>query len=232
MAISGVTNSYLSYYAQSKSVEETNKKSTDKTNQESSSSNDAKQTSRTAEDYTKYLQKKFDYMNKSTSMEGIPTIVSVSAAFIKKCANDPEKAKFLEENLNAIPDCAKKAVAGCQGTLTNLSYQIDANGNIAVAISGTSDPDGKIAKENAERKAKENKEKEEKAEEKRAEEKKLEEKQRLEALADSGKNITEQQGNFSMTVSGSSVAEISVKLQSDAGLTGVGTNKGSFDVKA
>ena len=31
--------------------------------------------------------------------------------------NDPEKAKYLEENLAAIPDCAKSAVAGCQGTL-------------------------------------------------------------------------------------------------------------------
>ena len=101
-------------------------------------------------------------------MEGVPTTVSVSSAFIKKCANDPEKAKFLEENLNALPECAAKAVAGCQGTLTNLSYQVDANGNISVAISGTSDPDGKIAKENAERKAKESKEKEKKLEERRA----------------------------------------------------------------
>lgn len=40
--------------------------------------------------------------------------------------NDPEKEKYLEENLAAIPDCAKSAVAGCQGTLANLSYQIDA----------------------------------------------------------------------------------------------------------
>lgn len=46
--------------------------------------------------------------------------------FLKKCMNDPEKAKYLEENLAAIPDCAKSAVAGCQGTLANLSYQIDA----------------------------------------------------------------------------------------------------------
>ena len=80
--------------------------------------------------------------------------------------NDPEKAKYLEENLVPIPDCAKSAVNGCLGTLTNLSYMIDANGNISVAISGTNDPDGKIAKENAERKAKENREKEEKVKEK------------------------------------------------------------------
>ena len=49
-------------------------------------------------------------------MEGVQTTVSVSSAFIKKCANDPEKAKFLEENLNALPECAAKAVGGCQGT--------------------------------------------------------------------------------------------------------------------
>ena len=46
--------------------------------------------------------------------------------------------------------------------MTNQSYMIDANGNIIETVSGTNDPDGKIAKENAERKAKENREKEEK----------------------------------------------------------------------
>lgn len=61
-------------------------------------------------------------------------------------------------------------------TLTNLSYKVDENGNISVAISGTNDPDGKIAKENAERKAKENREKEEKVKEKRAAKKAEEEK--------------------------------------------------------
>ena len=108
-------------------------------------------------DYSKYLQGKYHYMNTgTTSMQGVPTTVSVSSAFLQKCMNDPEKAKYLEENLAAIPDCAKSAVNGCLGTLTNLSYMIDANGNISVAISGTNDPDGKIAKENAERKAKDN----------------------------------------------------------------------------
>ena len=85
-------------------------------------------------DYSKYLQGKYSYMNTgTTSMQGIPTTVSVSGAFLKKCMNDPEKAKYLEENLAAIPDCAKSAVAGCRGTLTNLSYQIDGNGKIGRA---------------------------------------------------------------------------------------------------
>ena len=61
----------------------------------------------------------------TTSMQGVPTTVSVSSAFLQKCMNDPEKAKYLEENLAAIPDCAKSAVNGCLGTLTNLSYKVD-----------------------------------------------------------------------------------------------------------
>ena len=49
-------------------------------------------------DYSKYLQEKYSYMNTGkTSMSGIPTTVTVSSAFLKKCMNDPEKAKYLEE---------------------------------------------------------------------------------------------------------------------------------------
>ncbi len=58
-------------------------------------------------DYSKYLQGKYNYMNSgTTSMQGVPTTVSVSGAFLKKCMNDPEKAKYLEENLAALSDCA------------------------------------------------------------------------------------------------------------------------------
>ena len=83
-------------------------------------------------------------------MQGVPTTVSVSGAFLKKCMNDPEKAKYLEENLAALPDCASYAVSHAQGTLTSISYEIDANGNITGISSGTNDPDGKIAREKRE----------------------------------------------------------------------------------
>ena len=185
MAITGINNSsYTSYYASNY------KNTVKKTDSEKDSTNtkDGNVTTSTVElktsrpgvtkteqiktgysnvnDYSKYLQGKYHYMNTgTTSMQGVPTTVSVSSAFLQKCMNDPEKAKYLEENLAAIPDCAKSAVNGCLGTLTNLSYKVDENGNISVAISGTNDPDGKIAKENAERKAKENREKEEKVKE-------------------------------------------------------------------
>ena len=47
-------------------------------------------------DYSKYLQEKYSYMNTgTTSMQGVPTTVSVSSAFLKKCMNYPEKAKYL-----------------------------------------------------------------------------------------------------------------------------------------
>lgn len=135
-------------------------------------------------DYSKYLQNKYNYMNTgTTSMQGVPTTVSVSSAFLKKCMNDPEKAKYLEENLAAIPDSVKSlcnSVKMAQGSpvVTYATYQIDDNGNISMMSGSTNDPDGKIAKENAERKAKEKKESEEKAAKKRAE-KKAEEKRLL-----------------------------------------------------
>ena len=196
MAITGINNSsYTSYYASNY------KNTVKKTDSEKDSTNtkDGNVTTSTVElktsrpgvtkteqiktgysnvnDYSKYLQGKYHYMNIGlTSMQGIPTTVSVSSAFLQKCMNDPEKAKYLEENLAAIPDCTKDTINGCLGTVTNQSYMIDANGNIIETASCTNDPDGKIAKENAERKAKENREKEEKIKEKRAAKKAEEEK--------------------------------------------------------
>ena len=183
-------------------------------------------------DYSKYLQGKYSYMNSgTTSMQGVPTTVSVSGAFLKKCMNDPEKAKYLEENLAAIPDCAKSAVAGCRGTLTNLSYSVDANGNISVAISGTSDPDGKIAKENAERRAKEKKAAEEKAAERRKE-KKAEEEKAAERRAERKEQMDKlMEGTFTVSATGTDVKSITQNIVAAVSGTSSPTG-GSFDIKA
>lgn len=106
-------------------------------------------------DYAQTLQKKYSHFNSSVTISGVPTSVSVSSSFLEKCAKDPEKAAYLEENLAAIPDCISSVKANCLGTITNVSYQIDSNGEITVMMSGTNDPDGKIAKENAEKKTRE-----------------------------------------------------------------------------
>lgn len=181
-------------------------------------------------DYSKYLQGKYHYMNTgTTSMQGVSTTVSVSSAFLQKCMNDPEKAKYLEENLAAIPDCAKSAVNGCLGTLTNLSYKVDENGNISVAISGTNDPDGKIAKENAERKAKENREKEEKVKEKRAAKKAEEEKaakQRAEKSAE-----RKETGDYTLSITGNDVKSMTQSLVAES-VSISAPDRSSFDIKA
>ena len=180
-------------------------------------------------DYSKYLQGKYSFMNTgTTSMQGVPATVSVSSAFLKKCMNDPEKAKYLEENLEALPDCVKSAVAGCQGTLTNLSYQIDGNGNISIAGSGTSDPDGKIAKENAERKAQEKKAAKEKAA-KRREKKKAEGEKAAERRAE--KEAGKETGEYTVSATGTDIKAVTQKVI--AASLGTSTPAGaSFDIKA
>ena len=256
MTITGINNSgYTSYYATS--YTKTVKKAD--CEQDSTSTKESNVTTSTVElktstagvtkteqiktgysnvnDYSKYLQGKYSYMNTGTiSMQGVPTTVSVSSAFLQKCMNDPEKAKYLEENLAAIPDCVKSAVNGCLGTLTNLSYKIDADGNITITGSGTNDPDGKIAKENAERKAKENREKEEKIKErraaKRAEEEKLEAKsaeKRAEKRA--AEEVRIESGEYTINATGTDVKAVTQSVVSAA--LGTSAPMGvSFDVKA
>lgn len=124
---------------------------------------------RTLKEYSDSLYKKFDFLNRTTSMYGIKTTVAVSGAFIEKCANDPEKAKFLEENLAAIPNCMlSDSMRPDNLTVTYATFIIDDDGNISEISGLTNDPDGKIARENATKRLKENKEKTNKAEERQA----------------------------------------------------------------
>ena len=122
---------------------------------------------------------------------------------MKKCANDPEKAKYLEENLKVIPDCVNslcKAVSAAPGSpvVTYANYSIDENGNISCTSGSTNDPDGKIARENAKRKADEEKATREKIEKKRAEKKaeeerlEISEKYTVSAIGTDVKNVTSQ----------------------------------------
>ena len=164
-------------------------------------------------------------------MQGVPTTVSVSGIFLKKCMNDPQKAKYLEENLAALPDCASYAVSHSQGTLTSICYQIDANGNITAISSGTNDPDGTIARENAQRRAKEKKAAEEKAA-RRREEKKAEEEKTVRLREERKKPAAGREPEtFTLSATGTgvkSVTQMMMKAISDESLpTG-----GNFDRKA
>ena len=193
-------------------------------------------------DYSKYLQGKYSYMNTGTiSMQGVPTTVSVSSAFLQKCMNDPEKAKYLEENLAAIPDCVKSLnnyvkMAPGSPVVTYATYKIDENGNISIMSGSTNDPDGKIARENAERKAKENREKEEKIKErraaKRAEEERLEAKsaeKRAEKRA--AEEVRIESGEYTISATGTDVKAVTQSVVSAT--LGTSAPMGvSFDVKA
>ena len=67
-------------------------------------------------DYSKYLQGKYSYMNSgTTSMQGVPTTVSVSGAFLKKCMNDPEKAKVSGRKSGGIAGLRLLARIPCAG---------------------------------------------------------------------------------------------------------------------
>ena len=92
-------------------------------------------------------------------------------------------------------------------------WRKNCRGSFSVAISGTSDPDGKIAKENAERKAKEKKAAEEKAAERRAERK-----ERME-------------GTFMVSATGTDIKSVTQNII--AAVSGTSSFKGSsFDIKA
>ncbi len=188
-------------------------------------------------DYTKYLQGKYDYMNSGkTSMQGIPVTVNVSPAFLQKCKNDPDKAAFLEENLAAIPDCIKMGVNYFRNlglVMTYESVMIDENGNITMMGGCTNDPDGKIAKENAERKAEEERKAKAKIEKRRAEER-AEEKKAEKRRAEK-KEAIEGAGSEETTISviGTDVREMTQQLIQNKSIgTGNEGSIASFDLKA
>ena len=257
MTITGINNSgYTSYYATS--YTKTVKKAD--CEQDSTSTKESNVTTSTVElktstagvtkteqlktgysnvnDYSKYLQGKYSYMNTGKiSMQGVPTTVSVSSAFLQKCMNDPEKAKYLEENLAAIPDCVKSLnnyvkMAPGSPVVTYATYKIDENGNISIMSGSTNDPDGKIAKENAERKAQEKKAAEEKAAKKRAEKKAAEEKaaeERAEKRA--AEEVRIESGEYTISATGTDVKAVTQSVVSAA--LGTSAPMGvSFDVKA
>ena len=182
-------------------------------------------------DYSKYLQGKYSYMNKGTiSMEGVPVTVSVSGAFLKTCMNNPDKAAYLEENLAAIPNCIKRSVEYTKTmpgnpVMTYCNVSFDENGNITMTSGCTNDPDGKIAKENAQRRLEEKKAAEEKAAKKRAEKKAIEEK-----LA---KKRAEKVDEFEIAFTGSSIESITQIMTERmmSGNTSIPMTSG-FDMKA
>ena len=110
-----------------------------------------------------------------------------------------------------------------------INYKIDDNGNMTMIISGSSDPDGKIARENAKRKAEEEKAAKDKAEKKLAEKKA--EQERIEKRRAEEAEVEGEIDEFTFSVVGADVSSITAKLTEGLSSGGIGGTIG-FDVKA
>lgn len=170
------------------------------------------------QDYAKYLGERYGVYRADKTIEGIPASIDVSPAFLQKALDDPEKMQWLEENLEAMQSLNTSMFAG---TLTYVGYSIDADGNMVMMSSGSSDPDGKIAAANAKRKQEEKKEQErlekERIEARKEEEKRLEEMRRR---AESGQEPTTNAvaeaigGSFQFSLSGDNAKTLQLGLAS------------------
>lgn len=139
-------------------------------------------------DYYDYLQKKYDCVKNGN--------VTLSGAYVKECADNPQKAKELEENLDFFKQSYESgyqnAKANAQAIGARLvkhteSWSIDSTGNITMvaATTITSDTGVKGWKELQE-------ERQEKLKEKKEEEKKQEE--RLQEKKEAQERIDESLG--------------------------------------
>ena len=100
-------------------------------------------------DYYAYLQSNHSYLGKTAMVYGVQTSVNVSEDFMRQ---------------------GLRAARGA--TLVSAGYNIDENGNISMVTTTTNDPDGSIARENAQKKTGKAKETEEDAEQRAGERRK------------------------------------------------------------
>lgn len=137
------------------------------------------------DEYMSALSKKYSYFGRTTKIANVPTTVNVSPAYLRKCANDPEKREELEKSLDSI---GSYVPLGAQRTrtlpgnpvMTHYDCTIDANGNMTVISGCTNDPKAKGEWEKAEKNGKKEKSEEAKLAERRAK-KRAEERRREEA---------------------------------------------------
>ena len=221
MAVTGIGSNYNAYesaYAAQKN--ETAKKTEVKEQQAAQTGNEKSSTSRTTTDYNSYLQKNYDCVKNGN--------VSISGAYLRKCASDPEKAKTLEDNLSLYNELydrsyksAQKAAAAYGGTVTNYSitWNVDENGNISMMGSSTvitESPNKSKGSGQADwlKKLQEKKKEEQLAEKKRAEKKqaKREQEERLAEMRAERKAEGENLQSYEFKVVGKDVRDLTEKM--------------------
>ena len=92
------------------------------------------------QEYTKYLSDKYGVNAGQRMISGVPTTINVSSAFIKEAFENPDKRKFLEENLEAI---SKMDYSGVKGKLISQAWNINEKGEISAMSVSVSSSDSK-----------------------------------------------------------------------------------------
>ena len=207
--------------ATNKTVAATSEKSKDKTSAMGAKAMDV-------DEYMSALSKKYSYFGRTTKIANVPTTVNVSPAYLRKCANDPEKREELEKRLDSI---GASVPIGAQRTrtlpgnpvMTHYDCTIDSNGNMTVISGCTNDPKVKGQWEKAEKSGKKEKSEEAKLAERRAK-KRAEERTREKA---------EEQEERIYRASGRDVSQITESLIRQMASRGNGRNFiPQFDIKA
>lgn len=182
-----ITNNYNSYHTDYAAAYSKKHVSAEQA-EDIKSQSDTKTNKETSKDYYSYLQNKFDCVKDGK--------ISISGSYLKQCANDPEKAKELEENLAYFKEGYEQ---GYQNALQNANslgaklidysetWSIDNKGNVTVmaqtTLSSGKDIKGfREIKKEQEEKLREKKDKE-RLEEKRKEAKQLREGQQKEVIS-------------------------------------------------
>ena len=202
---------------------------------EKNAANEVKQYSNGTE-YADALSKKYEWVKDGR--------VTISASYLSKCANDPEEARKLEENVSLFEEIsqhgyesAKQNAAKYGGKVTNYTHtwSIDGDGNITMMSSTTTvveNGNKKSWKElNAEwaERSKAKKEEAAKLEKKRAE-KKAQEERRAEQL-EKRREEKEALQTYEVKVVGKDARELAAKM-TEAFSRGTMSGTAALDVKA
>lgn len=188
MAVTGIGSNYNNVYesAYASQKNEAAKKTETKESAETQAENTKSSAKNKVSDYYSYLSKNYDCVKNGN--------VAISGSFLRQCANDPEKAKYLEENLSLYNELheqgyenAKRNAAKIGARLVSYSesWSIDSTGNITMMTSTTVTTDTgtkswKEIREEQEERLKEKKEEAKMAE--KSKEQKEEKRERLEKL--------------------------------------------------
>ena len=200
MAITGIgssyNNMYESAYTSQKSEAAKKAETKETTAVQSENAKNSASANNKVSDYNSYLSKNYDCVKNGN--------VAISGSYLRQCANDPEKAKELEETLSLYNEIRDQGYANAKQNAQRLgarlvnyseSWSIDSTGNVTMTASTTITSDTKGWKELKEEQEERLKEKKEKAEqEEKLKAQKKEKQEQLEELQEKMREKMEETG--------------------------------------